>query len=263
MSIAGLVKSLERFTIAKSPAILTAVAVTGAITTAVMAGKASFKAAELIAEEEQHRKTEHKLGVTQELVEMETIDKFNLVWTLYIPAFSTGVTTVVAMITANQIGTRRAAAMATAYSLSEKAFSEYRGKIVEKIGDKKEQHVRDELAQERVNRHPVNSQQVVMVNAGDVLCYDQHSGRYFLSDMETLKKAQNDTNYQILRESYASLNDFYDRIGLEFIPTGEELGWSSDQELDLVFSTVLSTDQRPCIAIDFRQGPVINYYKGH
>lgn len=263
MSISGLAKSLERFTIAKSPAILTAIAVTGTVTTAIMVGKASFKAAQLIEEEEQRRKTDHALGVTQEVVEMETRDKVTLVWTLYIPAVSTCVTTVVAMITANQIGTRRTAAMAAAYSLSEKAFGEYREKIVEKMGEKKEAHVRDELAQERVARNPVNTTQVVMVNAGDVLCYDQHSGRYFHSDMETLKKAQNDTNYQILRDSYASLNDFYDRVGLEYIPSGEELGWSTDKELELSFSSVLSTDQRPCIAIDFMHGPVINYYKAH
>ena len=263
MSISGLAKSLERFTIAKSPAILTAVAVTSAVTTAVMAGKASFKAAKLIEEEEQRRKTDHALGVTQEVVEMDNKEKFALVWTLYIPAASTCFTTVVAMITANQIGTRRTAAMAAAYSLSEKAFGEYREKIVEKIGEKKEAHIRDELAQERVARQPVNTNQVVMLNPGDVLCYDQHSGRYFHSDMETLKKAQNDTNYQILRDSYASLNDFYDRIGLEIIPSGEELGWSTNKELELSFSSVLSTDQRPCIAIDFMHKPLPNYYKGH
>lgn len=263
MSIANLAKSLERFTIAKSPAILTAIAVTGTVTTAVMVGKASFKAAELIAEEELRRETDYKLEVTKELVRMEPKDKFVLVWTLYIPAVSTGFTTIVAMITANQIGTRRTAAMAAAYSLSEKAFGEYREKVVEKIGEKKETAVRDELAQDRVTAHPVSSTQVFMTNGGDVLCFDQHSGRYFQSDMETLKKAVNDLNYKIIAESYASLNDFYDKIGLAILPTGEELGWNTDRKFDLSFSSVLSEDQRPCIAIDFMYGPFLDYYKGY
>ena len=263
MSIASLAKSLERFTIAKSPAILTAVAVTGTVTTALLVGKASYKAATLIAEEENRRKVDHDLGGTAELTPMETKEKVALVWTLYIPAASTCTTTVVAMITANQIGTRRTAAMAAAYSLTEKAFGEYREKVVEKIGERKEGAVRDELAQDRVTANPVSSTQVIMTNSGDVLCFDQHSGRYFQSDMETLKKAVNDLNYKMLNESYASLNDFYDKIGLPILPTGEDLGWNTDNKFDLSFSSVMSEDQRPCIAIDFMYGPFLNYYKGY
>lgn len=262
MNLRNLTKSFERFTISNSPAILTAVAVTGTVTTALLVGKASFKAAELIAEEEKERVDQVKVGLAKELIPMDNKEKFQLVWTLYIPAVSTCTTTVVAMVTANQIGTRRTAAMAAAYSLTERAFGEYRDKVVEKVGQKKERDVRDELAQDRVQNNPPSSQ-IVMLNSGDVLCFDQHSGRYFQSDMETLKKAQNDTNYQILRESYANLNDFYDRIGLEWIPQGEELGWSTDREVEIAFSSVLSTDQRPCIAIDFVKGPIPNYYRAH
>lgn len=269
MSISDLAKNLERFTIAKSPAILTAVAVTGAVTATILAGKASFKAAKLIAEEEERREHEHSVRevLTNEepeiLVPMDTNEKINLVWTLYIPAAGTCVTTVMAMIAANQIGTRRTAAMAAAYSLSEKAFGEYREKIVEKIGEKKEGEARDEIAQARVDRNPVDSQQVIMLTENKVLCYDQHSGRYFQSDMETLKKAQNDTNYRIINDSHASLNDFYERVGLELIQTGEELGWTTTRPLDLAFHAVMAVDQRPCIAIEFVHSPVPNYYKGH
>lgn len=262
MAIADLARNLERFTIANSPVILTAVAVTGTVTATVLAGKASFKAATLIAEEESQRKLEQKIGLAEDFVPMDAQEKAKLVWMLYIPAASTCVTTIAAIICANQIATRRAAAMAAAYSLSEKAFGEYKDKVVEKIGEKKELAVRDELAQERVAANPP-SNQVVMVNSGDVLCYDQHSGRYFQSDMETLKKAQNDTNYRLLNDGYVSLNDFYDRVGLEILPTGEELGWSSDKQVELMFTSVLSTDQRPCLAVDFRYGPTTNYYKGH
>lgn len=262
MSIAQLAKNLERFTITKSPAILTAIAVTGTISTAILVGKASYKAAELIAEEEQRRIVDHKLEVTKVLVPMDRQDKLSLVWTLYIPAVSTCITTVVAIVTANQIGTRRVAAMTAAYSLSEKAFVEYREKVVEKLGEKKEANVRDELAQERVLNNPPSSQ-VMVIGDGDVLCYDQHSGRYFHSSMESIKKAQNDINYQILRNSYASLNDFYEKIGLGMLPSGEDFGWNSDKEVQLAFSSVLSEDQRPCLAIDFYHGPQANYYKGH
>lgn len=266
MSIASLAKNLERFTVAKSPAILTAIAVTGTVTTAVLASQASFKAARLIQDEEARHIVEGKADHVphDEAYVLETADKVKLVWTLYIPAASTCITTIVAMIAATQIGTRRAAAMTVAYSMTEKAFGEYREKIVEKLGEKKEEAARDELAQERVDRHPLSaSKQVVIVGANEVLCFDQHSGRYFNSSMEQIKKAQNDTNFQILNDTYASLNDFYERIGLPMVPTGEELGWNGDRPLDVFISTVLSEDQQPCLSIDFTSVPIPNFYKFH
>ena len=261
MSIARMAKNFEKFAVANSPSILTAIAVTGTVTTAILAGKASYKAAEQIAEAEGLRVdplSEMQKGY-QPLTREE---KVKLVWMLYIPAAGSGITTVLAMIAANQIGTRRAAVMAAAYSMSEKAFGDYREKVVTKFGEKKEQVVRDEIAQDRVTKQPAEDRQVIMISEGQILCFEMHSGRYFNSDMESIKKAQNDLNYRILQDSYASLNDFYEKIGLEMVPSGEELGWTSDKPMELFITSVLSPDQRPCIAIDFAVAPVPNYYKG-
>lgn len=266
MSIASLAKNLERFTVAKSPAILTAIAVTGTVTTAVLAGQASFKAAKIIQDEEAKHIVEGKAEHVpyDEEYNLETAEKVKLIWQLYIPAFSTCVTTIVAMIAATQIGNRRTAAMAAAYTMTEKAFGEYREKIVEKLGEKKEQAARDELAQERIDRHPMSaSKQIITIGDQEVPCFDQHSGRYFSSSMEQIKKAQNDTNFQIIRESYASLNDFYERVGLPMIATGDELGWNTDREVDVYISTTMTDDQRPCFSIDFNTAPIPNYYKFH
>ena len=254
MNIQTAFRNAERFAIDNSPAILTAVAVGGTVTTAIFAGKASFKAAEILREDARLNQ------MTFDSPKDRVIEQVKLTWTLYIPAVGVGTATVASIVFANQIGTRRAAAMAAAYSMSEKAFSEYREKIVEKIGESKEQEARDEIAQERVQKNPLGSQVIVM-NDREVLCFDQYTGRYFNSNMETLKQAQNKINYRMIRENYASLNDFYDCVGLEWVPTGDDVGWNSDQMLELSFSTVLSEDQRPCIAIDFHTVPVRNFYR--
>lgn len=257
MSLSEVAKNVEKFAITNSPAILTGLAVTGALTSAVLAGKASFKAAELIAEAQNELDQSNLITLEQDV--LETKEKVQLVWTLYIPAVGACVTTVIAIVAANQIGTRRTAAMAAAYSVSEKAFGEYREKVVTKMGEKKEQVVRDEIAQDRVDRNPASQNQLVMIGDSEVLCYDQFSGRYFNSSMETIKKAQNDLNFKILNEGYASLNDFYEEIGLEYISAGDEFGWSSDKKLEVSISTVLSTDQRPCLAIDYYTRPFKDY----
>jgi len=232
-----------------SPAILTAVGVTGALTTAYLTGKASFKAALILNDNDHYGQADVK-------------EMFQLTWKCYIPAAITAALTISAIIGANRIGTRRAAALAAAYAISERAFEEYKTKIIEKLGPKKEQEARDEIAQDRVDRNPVGSQEIIIAGAGTVLCHEAYTGRYFLSDMETLRKAQNDINAQVLSDSYASLTDFYDLIGLPHTANSDEVGWNSDKLMDLKFSAVISQDGRsPCISIDFTVHPVRHYYR--
>lgn len=250
-------KRAEKITVDNSPLILTAIGVTGTITTAYLTAKATFKAAELILIERQER----DYVITGRALEYR--EEAKVVWKLYIPATVTGALTIGAIIGANRIGTRRAAAMAAAYTISERAFDEYKEKIVEKLGEKKERAARDEIAQDRVDKNPVGKTEVIITGGGDVLCFDAYTGRYFYSDMETLKKAQNDVNYGILNNGYGSLNDFYSKIGLANITLGEEVGWSYESQLEIHFTTTLSDDQRPCISINFVVMPVREYYKFH
>ena len=246
-------KQFQKTVVDNSPAILTAVGVTGTVTTAIFAGKGAFRAGEII------REMEAENGRPEDKKE-RLVAQAKATWTLYIPAVGVGTATVACIVFANQIGTRRAAAMAAAYSMSEKAFTEYREKIIEKVGETKEQAARDEIMQEHVDKNPVSTQ-VIMVGDNEVLCFDSYTGRYFNSTMETLKKAQNDINYKMIRESYASLNDFYDKVGLDWVPTGDDLGWNTDCPLELRFTSVLSDDQRPCLAFEFSTTPVRNFYR--
>jgi hypothetical protein len=167
---------------------------------------------------------------------------------------------VTSIILANQIGTRRAAAMAAAYAVSERAFVEYKEEVKRKFGTIKEQSVRDDLAQQQVNNHPVENRQVIIAG-GNVLCYEPFTDRYFHSDMETIKKAQNDLNYRINSNYYASLSDLYDLLGLPRTTYSDEVGWNSDKQLEIDFSTTLATDGRPCLAITYRVEPIRGYYR--
>lgn len=255
MTFSSIIKTVQKYAVDNSPSLLTAVGVTGTITTAFLTGKASFKAAELIKNEQA------RLDMHETSHPLETMEKVALVWTAYIPAVVAGSCTVTSIVGANRIGSKRAAAMAAAYSISERAFAEYRDKVVEKLGEKKEQAYRDEIAQDRVRANPVDNKQIIITGNGDVLCYDAFSGRYFMSQMETLKAAQNDTNYKVLNHGYQSLSDFYERIGLPATDASEELGWNIDKLLELEFSTTMSEDGRPCISFSFYANPVRNYFR--
>lgn len=229
-----------------SPLILTAAGVTGAITTAYLAAKASFKAAEVIREEEEKPSAKEDVRDDIEIFK----DRALLVWPLYIPPVVSGSLTIAAIILSNRISSRRAAAAVSAYAITERAFNEYREKVVEEIGKHKEQVIRDEIVTKEIEGS-VPSQDVLIIGSGSVLCCELYTKRYFMSDMETLKKAQNDVNANIIQDVYVTLDSFYDLIGLPYTSHSSELGWDSDRLLELQLSTVLSEDGRPCLAFGY------------
>jgi len=238
-----------------SPAILTAVGVTGTLAVAYLAGTASFKAAEILREE-QIKKDLHEINKNEPLTPRE---KFEATWMLYLPAASTSVLTVTSIICANRIGARRAAALATAFNLSERAITEYRNKVVEKIGENKERSIRDEIAQDRVNRAPGGDRILITDDSGQVMCHDAFSNQFFKSDMETIRKAVNDVNAQVLHHDYATVTDFYDYIGapeLEATSISGDLGWNTDKLLEADYTSTLYKDKIPCISITFATIPV-------
>lgn len=253
MNLTAFLRRIEKFSIDNSPTILTTVGVVGTIGTAVLTHRAALKADLILSQWDQ--------GLARDdLPPAGRKEKVNLVWKEYLPAFLVGSLTVTCIVGANRIGSKRAAALAAAYTISEKTFEEYRHKVVKHIGSSKEEKIRDEIAQDRVDNRPV-SKEVIIAGNGNVLCFDAYSGRYFNSTMENLKRAQNDTNYQVLNDGYASLSDFYERIGLPATDASEEVGWTQDKSLELEFSTTLSDDGRPCLSFSFFVAPVRNYFR--
>lgn len=233
-----------------SPAILTAVAVVGVVTTAVLVAKAAPKAHQDILNEKSERADE-----------VDIIDQTKLVYKHYIPAAAVGTATIACIIGANTINSKRSAAIASAYGLTELAFREYRDKVVEHIGDKKETKVHDEVMQDVVRRNPVSESQVIMTGGGRSLFLDNFTDRYFESDMESVRTAVNDINEQIFGQEYASLNDFYNRVGLDGSVVGDEVGWTQSNKLEVRYSATLTKDGRPCVVIDYRKNPIRDYHR--
>lgn len=244
-----ILKGFGRAVSANSPVILTAMGVAGVISTSVMAVKATPEAIQRIKDAQ--------VTMTREMTAWE---KVKATYPCYIPAAAVGTVTIACIVSANSISTKRNAALMSLYSLTETGFREYQEKITETFGAQKEQKVRDEIAQDRINNDPVSNKEVVIVGSGEVLCYDTLSGRYFQSDMESIRRAVNDINQMVLGNDYASQNDFNRLLGLPTVGIGDELGWSTDHMLEVNFSTTLSEDGRPCISLDYKQFPIRGYY---
>ena len=242
-----------------SPEILTGIGIAGMITTTVMAVRATPKALELIDEGKLER-ADNDENFIYDSTPLPVKDIIKLTWRCYIPAAVTGCLSVSCLIGASSVNVRRNAALATAYTLSETALKEYRGKVVEVIGDKKEQAVRDAVAKDKIDQNPVTSREIIVTEKGNTLCYDVASGRYFKSDIDKLKKIENELNRQMRDDMYISLNEFYYEIGLNPTSIGDDLGWSIDNGyIDLNFSSQLTDDGTPCLVIDYQVAPKYDY----
>ncbi len=251
INITNFIKNAQ-FTLSKhSPEILTGLGIAGMVTTTVLAVKATPKALMAI-EDAAYEKEEGKLTVPE---------KAKACWKCYIPAAVTGTVSIACLIGASSVNVRRNTALATAYKLSETALSEYKEKVVETIGEKKEKAVRDAVAKEQVKKNPVCEKEIIVTGNGDSLCFDPLSSRYFMSNIESIKRAENAINKQMLQDigGYASINDFYDEIGLSRTEIGNYLGWNTDNLIDLDIGAHKTEDGRPSLVIGHYNRPQYGY----
>lgn len=249
-NMAALFKSVKMEMSKHSPEILTGLGIAGMITTTVLAVKATPKALDLIED----KKVELDIHPADNLTPIETV---KAAWKCYIPATITGVASIACLIGASSVNTRRSAALATAYNLSATALSEYKEKVIETVGEKKEQAIRDKVAENQIAKEPVNPAAVIVSGNGNTRCFDTITKRRFISDIESIKRIVNELNRRMVNgEDYISLNEFYNELGLDDVSIGDELGWNVTRGLiDVTFSAQLDTDGIPCIVIDYSVAP--------
>ena len=259
--VGKLVRGIKKGAIDHSPEILTGLGITGFFTATAMAVQATPKALILIEERKREIKLEHLHDEEPIVVDkLGPVDLIKTTWKCYAPAAATGVLSAACILGANKINHKRNAALAAAYSISEATLKDYQKKVVETIGEKKEQVIRDEVAGDIIQRDPVQNHEVIITGDGNQLCYDVVSCRYFWSTAEKLKKTENILNLRLRDEMYVSLNDFYYELGLEPSKIGNDIGWNIDDGyIDFSFSSKLTTDDRPCLVVNYGVVPRYDY----
>lgn len=248
--ISTFIKTVQTTASKHSPEILTGIGIAGMVTTTILAVKVTPKALECIKSDSCRNHEGDPYAYTKK-------EAFKSAWKCYVPAAVTGTLSVVCLIGASSVNARRNAALATAYKLSETALSEYREKVIETIGEKKEKNVQEKVIEKKIKETPVNSSEVIITGTGNTLCYDPMSGRYFYSTIEKIKAAENKLNKQMLHDicGYASLNEFYDELGLSHTEIGDIVGWNTDSLIDVDITAQLADDERPCIGLIYRTRP--------
>jgi hypothetical protein len=239
-----------RFLKENAATVLTAGGVVGTVGTAVLAFRAGVK----------YERITHEMyddNINPDSDSVTTFDKVKAAAPYVIPPIALGTATVGSIIGANVMSAKRAAALAAAYGVSQKQLDEYKTKMAEKLGVTKTEKAKAEMAKERADQVPGAS--TIVIFGDEVLCFDEPTGRYFKSTMEKIRRAENSTNQEIIHHGYASASYFYSELELPGTTWADEVGWNDPFSLEI--STIMVED-KPCLAIDFKKMPVLDYERG-
>ena len=179
----------------------------------------------------------------------------------YVPTIASTALTAGCIVGAEYINEKEKLMLATAYTGAEIALNKWKRKTQELLGERGTEDLHASMAKEDVEQNPVSKADVIITGHGDSLIYDSWSGRYFVSDIEFVRRAVNDLNRDIINEMWASMNDFYYYLGIPDISAGKQMGFNVDHMLKVQFSTQITDDNRPCLVLEYENEPVL--YRGY
>lgn len=255
MNAKKLMRSLLGGAKKKSPAILTGLTLVGIAVTAYQAYKAGIAASEIL---EKHRKEMDTVDpedkVAKRAVVKETVKEMAPV---VAPVIIMGIATGACAVGAQSINSRRIAALSAAYTVAEKTVTDLDKKMREVLGVKKTQSIRDGIAKDKLHeKGSVPESKVIITGEGNVRCMDEYTGKMFWGNARKIDKAISELNNDVRCWRWVSLNDFYDKIGLQRIKMGYDLGWNEedtlgDGSLPISFTAILDDDQNPVLCIEY------------
>lgn len=176
----------------------------------------------------------------------------------YIPAASIGAISAVCIFGANNAILKKQTSAIAMYKASEKYLSH----VLNEINPEEKEKIYDSFVKKLVNENDVD----VELNDPEFLFdvdelyvpfLDSWTGRLFKSTQENIKRAQNDLNYKLISgtDSFITVNEFYNEIGIPPVDSGDHLGWSLDNKMEVGFDTTSTEKGVPCMVLKFNIEP--------
>lgn len=256
-------KNIGGFIFKNSPTILTGLGLAGVVASVISAIKDANKARDVIFLEADKRSDQwaNETGEDPSSYPLDPmfskIEIAKLTWKCYLPTMAMVVTTGACILGANSINQRRIAALTGLYSLADTALREYQEKTKEVLGERKEAKLREDLDQKHLDDHPLDPKTLQMNDdTKKTVCFDPLTGRYWMDSVEHVIWVQNEFNRGLNIERYLTLNELYDKFGLEHTALGENLGWTADVALvEFSFTSRLAQNNTPCLVLNFKVMP--------
>lgn len=218
--------------------LLTIASTVGVVATSVEVAHATIKATEKVdemrAERDEWKETS---GIDQPEITKEEIVK--ACWKFYIPSAVIGAGTISCMIAANAIGAKGQKSLAAAYAMVDQGYKQYRKKVAERFGKDVDRSIENEVIVEQANDLDEDASE-------KVTCYDVYSDRYFEITKLRFERAINSINRDLAICGYASLNDFYRKLGVSETEEGDAIGWDIEDISEWLGICWLDFALEPC-----------------
>jgi hypothetical protein len=235
-----------------SPEILTTIGVVGVVGTAVLASRATLKL-EPIIEKFNTERGMADYEAEEEILQTGTYDRkqhakaMSKVYLdtgveltkLYGPTISVGVTSIVCILAAHGIMQKRAVALAAAYKALESTFVEYRKRVVDAIGENKEEDIRLGRKTVEVTDENGKTKKVTTTDPQGLSPYAKFFDEYSENWSKTpeynflfLKAQQNYANDLLHSRGHVFLNEVYDMLGIPRTQAGQVVGWVISKDGD-------------------------------
>lgn len=256
MHLESFLKAAQRAVTKHAPEILTIAASVGVVITAVCSAKATSKANLLIEKENSES--------------MSTGEVAKVVWKAYIPTAISATATIGCMIGANVLNRRSQATLASAYMLLDNTYRSYRRKLIGLYGEDAHNKIVEEIAVEQAEKTNIYGSYLLTtcdMSSDDfsepVLFYEEQSRRYFEAPIEQVLQAEYYLNRNYALRGAATLNEFYEFLGLAPTDDGDIKGWIQSDEgtmwIDFNHRRTELDDGLSCYILEMPFEPILDF----
>lgn len=241
-----------------SPVLLLGAGVVGMVTTVVLASRATLKMDGLLKDAENHREKIEEARVVAEETgadyseEDQKKDSLLLrtqlaikIVRLYAPAVIIGGASIACLTGSHIVLSRRNVGLTAAYAAVDNAFKQYRGRVVEELGEQKDLEFRYGTVEKEIYEETDEGPVVKTVKALDL----ENNGRSMYAQVFAahtssrwqdspghnqvfIRCQQNYANDRLQRDGWLTLNAVYRSLGLPETKEGMVVGWLSNGEGD-------------------------------
>ncbi len=205
-----------------SPTILSCISAVGVVATSAMTVKATTKALRIVDENTNYN------------CEPSKTEAIQLTWKCYIPATAIGLSTIACIFGANVLNKRNQASIISAYVMLNESYQQYKKSANAVYGEDADSKIKIQMAKDTY----VSADGYSVYSADfdpeseKILCYDLFSQRYFTATMAAILNAQYHINRNLCLRGDATINEFYDFLGLPHIDGGDNIGWSIEDLME-------------------------------
>lgn len=170
---------------------------------------------------------------------------------LYLPSALLTAGGIFCIIHSRNITKNKMAALATAYTVTGKAYKIYRDSVEEVVDEKAKEEIKKKVCKKKIEENKNTDIPQLEPGSEDVIIFEECSGRYFKSTINKVDSIINTLNQSINRGRDITLNDIYDELDMMPIKIGCELGWQGYGELiEVCYASDLTENGCPVVTME-------------